>query len=453
MAGNKTLGRAKEAKNDEFYTQFADIEREVNAYLAYDPNVFRDKTVLLPCDDPEWSNFTRYFAQNFSALGLRRLVSTGYAIESKRRKGLLPGLFPDADSADPAATHGKIFVLDRDCDGNGIVDLDDLEWRWLDGDGDFQSEEVRKLRDESNPFSVIGSDGKPHHYSSLPADQKARIAETRLTVYVCEGTETEIKEWFQTINIAGVKLTPQEMRNAVYSGPFVTAAKAVFSDANQPVQQIWATYVKGDPRRQEVLERALEWVSDARIPASAATAAGPGKIDLYMSAHRASADIGELRTYFESVIGWSETVFTEPDPLMRGLPWGRYYEKYHANPYDPETVARRIRELLADDSVKNPRGIWEYVRGGEADTRLLEIRVFDRKTALAAYRAQTDDAKARGVSNCPLCTTGHAANAKRIYGFEEMQADHVAAWSKGGATATSNCQMLCKTHNAAKGNR
>ena len=306
---------------------------------------------------------------------------------------------------------------------------------------------------ESNPFSVVGSDGKPHHFSSLPADQKARIAETRLTVYVCEGTETEIKEWFQTINIAGVKLTPQEMRNAVYSGPFVTAAKAVFSDANQPVQQIWATYVKGDPRRQEVLERALEWVSDARIPASAATAAGPGKIDLYMSAHRASADIGELRTYFESVIGWAETVFTETDPLMRGLPWGRYYEKYHANPYDPETVARRIRELLADDSVKNPRGIWEYVLGGEADTRLLEIRVFDRKTALAAYRAQTEDAKARGVSNCPLCATGHAANAKRIYDFEEMQADHVAAWSKGGATATSNCQMLCKTHNAAKGNR
>ena len=107
--------------------------------------MFRDKTVLLPCDDPEWSNFTRYFAQNFTALGLRRLVSTGYAIESKRRKGLLPGLFTDKDSADPAATHGKIFVLDRDSDGNGIVDIDDLEWRWLDGDGDFRSEEVRRV--------------------------------------------------------------------------------------------------------------------------------------------------------------------------------------------------------------------------------------------------------------------------------------------------------------------
>ena len=161
MAGNKTLGRAKEAKNDEFYTQFADIEREVNAYLAYNPDVFRDKTVLLPCDDPEWSNFTRYFAQNFTSLGLKRLISTGYAIESKRRKGLLPGLFPEEDSAGPGATHGKIFVLDRDTDGNGIVDLDDLEWRWLDGDGDFQSEEVGMLRDEADiivtnpPFSMF----------------------------------------------------------------------------------------------------------------------------------------------------------------------------------------------------------------------------------------------------------------------------------------------------------
>ncbi len=161
MAGNKTLGRAKEAKNDEFYTQYADIEREVNAYLAYDPDVFHDKVVLLPCDDPEWSNFTRYFAQNFTALGLKRLVSTGYAIESKRRKGLLPGLFPDEDSANPAATRGKIFVLDRDNDGNGVVDLDDLQWRWLEGDGDFRSEEVQRLRDEADiivtnpPFSMF----------------------------------------------------------------------------------------------------------------------------------------------------------------------------------------------------------------------------------------------------------------------------------------------------------
>ncbi len=163
MAGNRPLGRAKEAKYDEFYTQLADIEREINAYLAFNPDVFRGKTVLLPCDDPKWSNFTRYFAQNFSALGLKRLISTGYAIESKRRKGLLPGLFPDEDAAGPSATHGKIFVLDHDTNRNGLIDLDDLEWRWLDGDGDFQSDEVRRLRDEADvivtnpPFSLFAS--------------------------------------------------------------------------------------------------------------------------------------------------------------------------------------------------------------------------------------------------------------------------------------------------------
>lgn len=160
MAGNKTLANAKAAKNDEFYTQLADIEREVNAYLAFNPDVFRDKTVLLPCDDPEWSNFTRFFAQNFSALGLRRLVSTGYAIESKRRNGLLPGFLPD-DGNDPSLTHGKILTLDRDTNGNGVIDLDDIETGFLEGDGDFRSAEVCALRDASDvvvtnpPFSLF----------------------------------------------------------------------------------------------------------------------------------------------------------------------------------------------------------------------------------------------------------------------------------------------------------
>lgn len=163
MAGNRHLGKAKEAKNDEFYTQLADIEREVNAYLAFDPDVFRGRTVLLPCDDPKWSNFTRYFAQNFSRLGLKKLVSTGYAIASKRRKGLLPGM---ADAlgekpAKPEDLRGRIFTLDRDANGNGVIDLDDLETGLLDGDGDFRSDEVRRLRDEADivvtnpPFSLF----------------------------------------------------------------------------------------------------------------------------------------------------------------------------------------------------------------------------------------------------------------------------------------------------------
>ena len=163
MAGNKHLGKAKETKNDEFYTQLADIEREINAYLAFDPDVFRGKTVLLPCDDPKWSNFTRYFAQNFSALGLKKLVSTGYAIASKCAKGLLPGMAIALGEAEakPEDLRGRIFTLDRDANGNGVIDLDDLEVRLLDGDGDFRSDEVKRLRDEADviatnpPFSLF----------------------------------------------------------------------------------------------------------------------------------------------------------------------------------------------------------------------------------------------------------------------------------------------------------
>ena len=161
MSGNRTLGRAKAAKNDEFYTQYADIEREVNAYLAFDPGTFRGKSVLLPCDDPKWSNFTRYFAQNFSRLGLRKLVSTGYAVRRKRDLGLLPGFEPGDAPADAALEHGTIFTLSRDTNGNGVIDIDDLVGRPMEGDGDFRGEEVRRLRDEADvivtnpPFSLF----------------------------------------------------------------------------------------------------------------------------------------------------------------------------------------------------------------------------------------------------------------------------------------------------------
>ena len=162
---NTNLGDAKAAKNDEFYTQYHDIEYEVNAYLEYDPDVFRGKTILLPCDDPEWSNFTKYFAQNFDRFGLKRLISTSYAPESKRYKfGYEPTLFETLDprfDEDKTKTHGKIFVLDRDKTGDGRIDVNDLEWDYLEGDGDFRSEEVKQLRDEADfiitnpPFSLF----------------------------------------------------------------------------------------------------------------------------------------------------------------------------------------------------------------------------------------------------------------------------------------------------------
>ncbi len=164
MAKNTNLGAARAAKNDEFYTQYADIQREVNAYLEYNPDTFRDKTLLLPCDDPEWSNFTRFFAQNFERLGLKRLISTSYAVESKRYKNYEPTLFetesPLFDS-DKTRIKGKIFELTRDTNQNGRIDIDDLEWHYLEGDGDFRSKEVCQLRDEADiivtnpPFSLF----------------------------------------------------------------------------------------------------------------------------------------------------------------------------------------------------------------------------------------------------------------------------------------------------------
>jgi len=164
MAKNANLGAAKAAKNDEFYTQYADIQKEVNAYLDYNPDTFRDKTVLLPCDDPEWSNFTKFFAQNFEKLGLKKLISTSYAVESKKYKDYEPTLFETESplfDEDKTRIKGKIFILERDTNGSGRIDIDDLEWHYMEGDGDFRSPEVCKLRDEADvivtnpPFSLF----------------------------------------------------------------------------------------------------------------------------------------------------------------------------------------------------------------------------------------------------------------------------------------------------------
>lgn len=160
---NKNLGKAKTEKNDEFYTQYADIQQEMNAYIEYNPDVFRDKTILLPCDDPEWSNFTKFFAQNFEQYGIKKLISTSYAPESKKIKTWQPTLFETENphfDADKSKTNGKIYVLDRDTNGNGKIDIEDLEWDYLEGDGDFRSPEVCALRDEADiiitnpPFSL-----------------------------------------------------------------------------------------------------------------------------------------------------------------------------------------------------------------------------------------------------------------------------------------------------------
>lgn len=289
-------------------------------------------------------------------------------------------------------------------------------------------------------FPVVDAEGMPHYFDGLNAEEQERILGSKLTIYVCEGTETEIKEWFKTINIAGVPLVEQELLNAIYSGPFVTAAKEVFSNSGNSEMQKWKCYVAGDEQRQKILETALKWVSG-------------GEVQDYMGRHRFDKDCRELKAYFTSVIDWIDGVFKGVKDEMCGLEWGRLYETYRKTAYNPDKVWRRVEELYGDEFVTDRRGIFEYVLGGEKEARLLNVRVFSDKEKKQVYARQTADAEKRGVSNCPLCAVGHEASAKRIWKIGEMDADHVTAWSKGGATDISNCEMLCKTHNRAKGNR
>lgn len=175
-------------------------------------------------------------------------------------------------------------------------------------------------------------------------------------------------------------------------------------------------------------------------------------IDAYMSAHRFYTSIEELEDYFNSVIDWVAGLF-ETTENMAGLEWGRLYEEYHNAHHDRATLNARVNELLKDESIRKRANIYEYVLGGEEKPILLEIRIFEESTKKIVYNRQTEEAIANGVSNCPLCALGNDSNHARIYKLKEMDADHVTAWSRGGTTTIDNCQMLCKTHNRAKGNK
>lgn len=291
-------------------------------------------------------------------------------------------------------------------------------------------------------FAIKDQNGMEQYFSSLAKDKQDKILESEILVYECEGTETEIKEWFKTINTVGVPLNDQELLNAVYSGPFTTAGKAEFSNSQNSNIAKWGAYVSGSALRQDYWERALDWVSK-----------GKDNIGAYMSKHRNDTNINEVKTYFNTVIDWVSSVFKDVENEMRGLEWGRLYEKYHSKPYSPDELSEQVQALYGDGYVKNRKGIWEYVLGGSVDTKLLDIRIFDAPTAKATYAKQTKASKSAEISNCALCVSGHDANKAKIWKFDEMDADHVAAWSKGGSTTPDNCQMLCKTHNRSKGNR
>ena len=285
----------------------------------------------------------------------------------------------------------------------------------------------------------IEYEGRMQSFRGLAKNLQDKILNSLLTIYECEGEESDIKQWFQTINIQGIPLNDQELLNAIYSVPFVTKAKAEFSNSQNSNVQKWSAYISGSVNRQDFLKTALAWVSR-------------GNVDAYMSRHRTDTNIDELKTYFTSVIDWVSTLFTEVFTVMRTVEWGDLYEKYHTNPYDPKAVSTKVNELMADDFVTSQKGIFEYVLGGCTNPKLLNIRIFDERTKRLVYTKQTNKAQQNGKSNCPLCAKEHGPNETKIWKQSEMDADHVTAWSRGGTTDIKNCQMLCKMHNRSKGN-
>ena len=296
------------------------------------------------------------------------------------------------------------------------------------GDGHFelmdgQQRTISICRYVAGDFS-IEIEGSPMNFGNLTGDKRQEILDYELQIYVCEGTDSEKLDWFKIINIAGLRLTEQELRNAIYTGPWLADAKRWFSKTGAPaVQEGRDKLVGGSTIRQEVLETALDWISG-------------GKIEAYMSSHQRDQDAQELWQYWQAVFDWVKRLFPNQDSarakLMKGLSWGEFYNKHKDDKLNAAELEKRIVELIDDDEVQSKKGIYEYLLTG--NVRTLSLRTFDDKTKQKIY------AKQEGI--CPIC--------KKHFNFEEMEADHILPWSGGGKTIQENCQMLCKPDNRTK---
>lgn len=251
-------------------------------------------------------------------------------------------------------------------------------------------------------------------------DEQAQILNYTLMVYFCEGAPSEKLHWFKTINIAGEKLTDQELRNAVYSGSWVTEAKRYFSKSGCPAYGLGKDYMTGSPIRQDYLETAIDWISK-------------GNINVYMLNHQNDPNANELWLYFQAVIHWVEAVFPNYRREMKGIAWGELYNAYHTQPSDSIKLEEEIARLMQDDEVTKKKGIYWYVLTGEE--KYLNIRGFSQNQKRELFEKQ------KGV--CSIC--------KKEFLFEEMEADHITSWHEGGKTTIENGQMLCKEDNRRKG--
>lgn len=299
------------------------------------------------------------------------------------------------------------------------VKKDDGNFEVLDG----QQRTISICRFMDNMFS-IDLNGNTYLYRNFQQDMRDLIDNYELTVYICEGGDTEKLEWFQTINIAGEELSDQEMRNAVYSGEWVTEAKRYFSRNGCPAIKVGGDYVNNAYLRQELLEKAIDWVASAQ-----------GKsIKQYMAEYQHYHECSDLWNHFRAVIEWVECTFTKRRKEMKSVDWGLLYNLYGCQKYVITDLNNEVERLMKDDDVTSKPGIYRYVLSGE--TKWLNIRSFSPSDKRSAYEKQ------KGV--CPVCG--------KHYDFEEMEADHIIPWSKGGKTEPGNCQMLCRRCNREKGN-
>ena len=257
-------------------------------------------------------------------------------------------------------------------------------------------------------------------FSNLTQHEKQQILDYKLMIYICEGTDKEKLDWFEIINIAGEQLTAQERRNAIYTGEWLTEAKKHFSKTACPAYEIASKYLNGSPIRQNYLETAIRWICDNK------------EIKDYMAEHQHDTNCNELWLYFQAVINWTKALFTEYRKEMKGLEWGIFYNKYKNGKYDPKQLESRIIELMEDEDITKNSGIYEYLLSG--NERHLSIRAFSPKMSRMAYERQ------KGI--CTKC--------KKYFVIENMHADHITPWSKGGRTIAENCQMLCVDCNRRK---
>ena len=261
------------------------------------------------------------------------------------------------------------------------------------------------------------------YFHNLKADEKEKILNYTLMVYVCSGTESEKLEWFKTINIAGEKLTEQELRNAVYTGSWVSDAKRYFSKSGCVAYNIGSDYLNGSPIRQEFLETAIDWISE-------------GKIENYMATHQHDPNATALWLYFQSVITWVNATFTvKRKKFMKGIQWGLFYNKYKDVVFDTKAIEEETERLIADDEVEKKSGIYAYIL--TKDERYLGIRTFSDSVKQKVYENQ------KGI--CPIC--------KNHFDISEMEGDHITPWVEGGKTIEENCQMLCKDDNRRKSSK